>query len=105
VSEGTYDRTDPRGEPGGLLPEMPNFPGALCKGEDPELWFPVEGIGTAPANAKRARLAVAICEECPHQADCADYALTNRIEEGVWGGLTEADRQTIWAQDEQEAVA
>ena len=26
---------------------------------------------------------------------CADYALKNEIEHGVWGGLTERDRKAI----------
>lgn len=85
------------------LPECPNMPDALCKGEDPELWFSVDGIGLGPANAKRALLAVAICEECPHVTECGNYAVENHVEYGVWGGLTEADRETIWAQELEEA--
>lgn len=80
---------------------FPNFPLALCANESWELWFPEEGHGIA--NAKRTNLAVEFCKGCPHEIECADYAVSNRMEYGVWGGLTEADRQTIWAQDEAEA--
>lgn len=83
----------------------PVFPGALCTVEcvGDDVWFPQ--TGNAVANGKQERLAVSICQECPYQVRCADYAVSNHIEFGVWGGLTEADRQTIWQQDEQEQVA
>jgi WhiB family redox-sensing transcriptional regulator len=80
-------------------PDMPEWPDALCKQEDPDLWFPVDGLDAVYSNRKRLGLAVSICQECPRQDACADYAVTNHVEDGVWGGLTGADRRRIWAQD------
>jgi WhiB family redox-sensing transcriptional regulator len=40
-------------------------------------------------------LALAVCRPCPVRHDCAAYALAIPIFDGVWGGLTEADRRRI----------
>jgi WhiB family redox-sensing transcriptional regulator len=40
-------------------------------------------------------LALAVCRPCPVRDDCAAYALAIPILDGVWGGLTEADRRRI----------
>lgn len=50
---------------------------ALCKDEDPELFFPRQGPG-----AKRA---ARVCAECPVMVQCGEYAeATDSL--GVWGG-------------------
>lgn len=36
-----------------------------------------------------------ICRHCPVRLDCAVDALDNRIEHGVWGGLTERVRHRM----------
>lgn len=41
---------------------------------------------------KRAR---AICAGCPVQSECLAEALDNRIEWGVWGGMTERERRQL----------
>jgi len=61
---------------------------ALCHGhEDPELWFPERRNTTAKA--------VAICKQCPMIDACRQHALDNRIEHGIWGGQTEAERAKV----------
>ncbi|MFV2198720.1 WhiB family transcriptional regulator [Nocardiopsis sp. LOL_012] len=40
----------------------------------------------------RARL---ICEGCPVRLDCLTEALRDRIEFGVWGGMTERQRRAL----------
>lgn len=48
---------------------------------------------TAPTIRQRtAEEAKALCERCPVVEPCLDYALANRIEDGVWGGLNEKER-------------
>ena len=32
---------------------------------------------------------------CPVRQPCLDYAVTNRIVHGVWGGLTERERRAL----------
>ena len=39
--------------------------------------------------------AKAICVRCPVRAECLAEALDNRIEWGVWGGLTERQRRAV----------
>lgn len=36
-----------------------------------------------------------ICHDCPVRVDCLADALDNRIEHGVWGGLTERERRSL----------
>lgn len=92
-------------------PAAPSFPNAVCLQEYPDIWFPRWATPDDPHGSSNAfidaadRAAVDACFDCPHMIDCADYAVANRIEYGIWGGLTEDDRQAIWAQEDQEAVA
>ncbi|GLY83155.1 WhiB family transcriptional regulator [Actinoallomurus iriomotensis] len=60
-----------------------------CQDEDPELFFP---ISSSEASAERAR---AICDGCQVRDECLRYALTNRIKDGIWGGRTEQQRQSL----------
>lgn len=41
---------------------------------------------------KRATL---VCGDCPVRIECLAEALDNRIEWGVWGGLTERERRSL----------
>ncbi|MFI1036026.1 WhiB family transcriptional regulator, partial [Streptomyces sp. NPDC020951] len=36
-----------------------------------------------------------VCNGCPIQAECLAYALDQRIEFGVWGGMTERERRLL----------
>ncbi|MER7728588.1 WhiB family transcriptional regulator [Streptomyces sp. NPDC096323] len=36
-----------------------------------------------------------LCGWCPVRRDCLDFALENVLKEGVWGGLTEAERRPL----------
>jgi WhiB family redox-sensing transcriptional regulator len=60
---------------------------ALCTAEDPELFF--------PKSNGRAKKAKAVCARCAVAAECLAFAQKNGIVEGVWGGLTEAERQNL----------
>ena len=43
------------------------------------------------------RKAAALCRHCPVLMECGAYALDNRIEFGVWGGMTERQRRALLA--------
>lgn len=58
-----------------------------CRNHPPEVFFPSDGAGVEVA--KR------ICEDCPVQEPCLEYALLNRIDHGVWGGTSERQRRRI----------
>jgi WhiB family transcriptional regulator, redox-sensing transcriptional regulator len=59
---------------------------AACRGTDPDALF-VQG-----AAQNRAK---AVCLGCPVRAECLADALDNRVEFGVWGGLTERERRAL----------
>ena len=59
---------------------------AACRGADLGLFFPGRGESAAPARR--------ICAGCPVCEPCLDYALSNGITHGIWGGLAERDRRT-----------
>lgn len=58
-----------------------------CRGYPPETFFPSDGVGVDIARA--------ICEGCPVQQPCLDYALANHIDHGVWGAASERERRRI----------
>lgn len=60
---------------------------AACLGVPPHIFFPAKGESTAAAKAA--------CGGCPVRSDCLDYALRQRIEHGVWGGLSEPERDAL----------
>lgn len=43
----------------------------------------------------REAMAKEICKLCPVVVDCGQYAFANKIDYGVWGGLTEMERRDI----------
>jgi WhiB family redox-sensing transcriptional regulator len=59
---------------------------AACKESDPDELF-VQG-----AAQNRAKL---ICRGCVVRTECLADALDNRIEFGVWGGMTERERRAL----------
>jgi WhiB family redox-sensing transcriptional regulator len=60
-----------------------------CRGEDPELFFPLTTTGPALAQAS---LAKAVCGRCPVQPNCLSYALITGQDDGIWGGTTREER-------------
>lgn len=58
-----------------------------CAGQAPDLFFPSDGVGVEVAKK--------VCEGCPSTEPCLEYALTNRVDHGVWGGCSERQRRRI----------
>jgi WhiB family redox-sensing transcriptional regulator len=76
------------------LAELLNRPAwhadALCREYTDEVtWFPSRG--------RSARPAVDICSCCLVQAECRQWALDRRVADGIWGGLTLAQRRRLTA--------
>ncbi|HEY8217734.1 MAG TPA: WhiB family transcriptional regulator [Acidimicrobiia bacterium] len=61
-----------------------------CRSLSPAEFFPSDGVGV-----ERARR---ICADCPVKTECLEYALTYRIDHGVWGGCSERERRRILRQ-------
>ncbi len=59
---------------------------AACRDENPDQLF-VRG-----AEQRKARQ---VCFGCPVRTECLSEALDNRIEFGVWGGMTERERRAL----------
>lgn len=60
---------------------------AKCLDADPEAFFPEKGGSTR--EAKR------ICNACPVQDECLEWALDNEERFGIWGGMSERERRRL----------
>lgn len=67
-----------------------------CRAHDPSTFFPPDGAGV-----ERARR---ICATCPVRIECLEYALSEAIEHGVWGGCSERERRRIARRRRNEAA-
>jgi WhiB family redox-sensing transcriptional regulator len=65
---------------------------ALCKDEDPELFFPVGATGPAASQITAAKQ---VCARCPVRLECLEWALSTAQDAGVWGGLSEDERRAL----------
>lgn len=72
---------------------IPKFDNANCLSVgDPELFF----VNSAEKHAKaQIKAAKKVCENCVHKLQCLDFAMTNEIRYGVWGGLIEFERRRM----------
>jgi WhiB family redox-sensing transcriptional regulator len=62
---------------------------ASCLEVAPDLFFPDHRETT------KAREAIKICDSCLVKNECLDYALSNRFDEGIFGGLTPNGRRKL----------
>ena len=69
----------------------------LCRGADPLLFFHTQNE-RGSSRSRRDQLAKRVCASCPVRLECADYAIRAREPYGVWGGLSEDDREGIFRQ-------
>jgi len=60
---------------------------AACKGADVNIFF--------PSNRHESALACQYCKKCPVKQECLDFAVTEHLEGGVYGGLSEAERDRL----------
>lgn len=72
---------------------------AACRGEDPELFFPV---GASPVAADQTERAKRVCRSCPVRRECLRWALDTFQDAGVWGGLDEEERRVLRRQRRRE---
>ena len=69
-----------------------------CRGEDPELFFPIAAQGPAAAQASAAK---AVCRRCAVNAACLSFGLETS-QEGIWGGTTREERRAMRARPHGE---
>ena len=68
-----------------------------CRGTDPDVFFPGDGSGVP--------FATGICRACRVRSTCLEYALSNGIRHGVWGGASERERARIARRRARAATA
>jgi WhiB family redox-sensing transcriptional regulator len=77
-------------EPGLVVPiteERPWAAFAVCRDRDPDAFFPLTPAGESDA--------IRVCQGCPVQMDCLEFALEAKVRFGVWGGMTEKQRRAL----------
>lgn len=65
---------------------------AVCKDEDPELFFPVGNSGPALLQIAEAK---SVCRQCPVISTCLAWALESGQDAGVFGGMSEDERRAL----------
>lgn len=67
---------------------------AACRGMDSDIFFHPDRERGA-SRERRIQSAKAVCAACPVIKQCAEHALKVREPYGVWGGMSEEDRENI----------
>ncbi|MGN9844619.1 WhiB family transcriptional regulator [Nonomuraea sp. H19] len=67
---------------------------AACQDADPGLFFPITWDDHPGQREEQARR---ICQTCPVQAACLDWALRTGEPDGMWGGTTPEERRRLRA--------
>ncbi|UOT06551.1 WhiB family transcriptional regulator [Rhodococcus opacus] len=64
----------------------------LCRGVDSSMFFHPDGE-RGRARAQRETLAKEMCRRCPVLAQCRNHALSVSEPYGIWGGMSETERE------------
>lgn len=70
----------------------------LCRGVDSSVFFHPDGE-RGRARLQRERRAKEMCRECPVMAQCRAHALEVGEPYGIWGGLSETERELLLKRD------
>jgi WhiB family redox-sensing transcriptional regulator len=73
---------------------------AACRGPESALFFPPSTPERRDDREAREAYAKKICAQCHVQGDCLEFALRVREPHGIWGGLTETERRTLFPEDD-----
>jgi WhiB family redox-sensing transcriptional regulator len=65
---------------------------ANCKNKDTSIFFPDYGLPGAMKIAKKAK---EICSRCSVKTECLEFAIENREEFGIWGGMMVNERKKL----------
>lgn len=66
----------------------------VCRGLDSAYFFHPDNE-RGPTRQARVTRAKAICRRCPVVEECRQHALTVQEPYGIWGGLTENEREAL----------
>lgn len=90
---------------------------AACRHTDPSVFFPMPMPTSMARHGRRKALRknkvkwqekrdvviAAYCDTCSVEQECLEYALTLRINDGIWGGTTNDERRVIIRERRQAA--
>lgn len=65
---------------------------ASCRSTGPDLFFPAGATGPALDQIEAAK---SVCEQCPVQAPCLEFAIATHQDSGVWGATSEEERRSL----------
>lgn len=65
---------------------------AACRDHDPEIWFPAGTSGPALLQIADAKT---VCQRCPVNSECLNWALGTGQDVGIWGGMNEDERRAL----------
>ncbi len=68
---------------------------SACRGLDSDIFYHPDGE-RGQARERRIQTAKAICATCPVILQCREAALKSREPYGVWGGMSEEDRENYY---------
>lgn len=68
---------------------------AACRGLPIEIFFHPDNE-RGPARANRDAGAKQVCATCPVRDSCRSHALEVKEPYGVWGGMSEDDRESVY---------
>ncbi len=68
-----------------------------CRGLDPETFHPAEGD-----EGMRAKM---VCDTCVVRNTCLEFAIAHHEKDGVWGGMTVAERRRLVRRRRRQAAA
>ena len=77
---------------------------ASCRSVDPDLFFPVGTTGLAVEQIDSAK---AVCQACPVNGACLEFALSTNQDSGIWGGTSEEERRSLrrqWLRAKRAAI-
>jgi hypothetical protein len=60
-----------------------------CQETDPEAWF------SDKSDVGVSRWAKEMCDSCPVIAECGAFAVANKEQFGIWGGMTPRERSFL----------
>jgi len=75
---------------------------ATCANSDTEKFFPHRDGVDAAMIVAQAQLC---CAECTVRKECLEFALTNKLKYGIWGGVTPRNRRGLEVEDAERASA
>jgi len=65
-----------------------------CRSRNPDVFFHPDGE-RGPSRRRRDSEAKAVCLDCPVLRNCREHALQVGEPYGVWGGMTEQEREAM----------